>query len=289
MDKKLHYVYLIFALSLWQVGCNSAGQTVEQENVRKNSHANQVKTATQTKQSREFDELMTAVSVGDRATVLSLLSKGVKAKASDETGRTPLLLAASNGYAEIVQLLIDNGADVNAKIKNTLTPYGSTTPLWAATNYKGDVQTIRELLAAGAEIEARDMDGETPLMAAARRGDVDIMKTLMVAGADVNAVASQDNGTALMNAAAWGKAEAVRVLLRAGADVNAKQTSGHTSLIFAAEQGYIDIVKELIAARADVNARTNNEDTALTLAEKGKHKETIRVLELAGAARQVGP
>jgi ankyrin repeat protein len=277
--------HLILLVGLCQLGCNSVGQTTfEQQDLTKN-HVIPAELAAQSKQSREFHELMTAVSLGDKAAVLSVLRKGVRANVSDEAGRTPLLIASSNGNAEIVQILIENGADVNARLKNTLTPYGFTTPLWAAANYKGDVQTIRELLSAGAFIETRDMDGETPLMAAARRGDVEVVKTFVAAGAQVNATHSQNHGTALMNAAGWGRTEVVRVLLPAGADVNAQQTSGHTALMLAAEQGYTNIVKELIAAGADVNVRTNNNDSALTLAEKGKRKDIVTLLELAGATR----
>jgi ankyrin repeat protein len=283
---KLHQFFLMLAFSLTLAGCNSLGRTAEQQKLKTFDHTGQPNVATQgQQQNRDFDKMMTAVSVGDKSAVASLLSKGVKAKASDVTGRTPLLLAAGNGYDEIVQLLINNGADVNAKTKNTLTPYGSLTPLFAAANYKGHAQTVRELLAAGADTEARDMHGETPLMAAARRGEVEIVKTLISAGANINALASQDNGTALMSAAAWGRAEVVRVLIQAGGQVNARTTSGYTTVMFAAEKGYTDIAKELIAAMADVTARTVNNDTALTLAERGNHKDTVKMLEPAGATR----
>ena len=89
---------------------------------------------------------------------------------------------------------------------------------------------IEALLSEGADVNARDNNGLTPLMVVAFLGRVDIVRLLLQKGADVNARDLQGEG-ALIKASAAGREKIVRLLLEKGADVNAKELLGINSLL----------------------------------------------------------
>ena len=82
------------------------------------------------------------------------------------------------------------------------------------------------------------------------RGGRSTLKTLLDAGAEVDARAGVGSNTALINAAMGGHAESVQVLLDSGTDVNAKNNDGTTALMFAEEEGHTEIVELLKKAGA---------------------------------------
>ncbi|GIW87841.1 MAG: glucan biosynthesis protein [Isosphaeraceae bacterium] len=103
----------------------------------------------------------------------------------------------------------------------------------------GDRQQVRGLIAAGGDVNRPDSQfGAPPLVWAALRGDLETTRLLLDAGADPNR-SSADRSTALHSAAFFGQAEIVRLLLDRGADVNARQAAGATPLDSAsADLGY---------------------------------------------------
>ena len=139
----------------------------------------------------------------------------INAKASD--GTTLLMLAAAAGTPEVVKMLLDAGADVNAKDVNGLTP------LWAAVVFKSATpEVIKMLLDAGANVNDRidteHSDGMTPLIFAAIRSTPEVIKMLLDAGANVNDRENKYGLTPLMAAAAKNtNPEVIRILLRTGA------------------------------------------------------------------------
>src|SRR5208337_5502443 len=103
------------------------------------------------------------------------------------------------------------------------------------------------------------------LWQAAKRGDLPEIKSLLDKGAEVNA--KNDNGsTALMAASLQGHPEIVQALLAKGAEVNAKNNNGSTALMAACLQGHREIVEALLAKGAEVNVKNNNGSTALMAA-----------------------
>ena len=159
--------------------------------------------------------------------------------------------AAMQGDRVAVRTLIQQHADVNAAQGD-----GSTALHWAA--YKDDVQMVKMLLAAGANVKATTRDGEiTPLFMACSSGDAAIIDAMLAAGADANSVKS--NGTtALMIAAESGSTAAVKTLLDHGATVNAKESvHGQTALMFASARNRDAVVRLLIARGADANVSTS--------------------------------
>lgn len=148
----------------------------------------------------------------------------------------------------------------------------------------------RLLLDSGADPNARDEDGFTVLMRAAvgnyGNGDTaGVVKLLLDRGADVSAK-SEGGFTALIGASGCPDAETLRLLLDKNADVNAKTAEGGTALMAAAGQGYADTVKLLIARGADVNAvQKGLKRTALHFAAMVARGPGFGRLEEAGTVR----
>lgn len=114
----------------------------------------------------------------------------------------------------------------------------------------GEVDTLKRLIEAGADVDARDLGGLTALMLTVRNGHTEIVKVLLEAGADINA--QDDSGeTALLKAARGGQTEVVNILVTVGADVNAKNKNGDTALILAIGWGHTHIVDLLKRAGAE--------------------------------------
>jgi len=154
------------------------------------------------------------------------------------------------------QALVARGANVNATNR-----YGVTPLALACTN--GSRPMVELLLGAGADANAELRGGETPLMTAARTGRVEVVRALLARGANVNAKLPQSGQTALMWSAAEGHEAVVEALLAAGAEFRAPLATGFTPLLFAVRGGHTGIVLRLLKAGVDVNeaaqpARTQN-------------------------------
>jgi uncharacterized protein len=141
--------------------------------------------------------------------------------------------------------LIDAGADVNA-----VNRYGVTPLSLACLN--GNRELVERLLEAGADSQRSLPGGETPLMTAARTGRVAPVRLLLARGAEVNAT-ERSGQTALMWGAAEGHLEVVEALLDAGADFRTPLATGFTPLFFAVREGHMDVVRRLLIAGLDVN------------------------------------
>ncbi len=174
--------------------------------------------------------------------VRQLINAGVDVNAIDEdTDTTALMQAVGNGNVEMVRELLAAGARVNAKSKE-----GKTALLYLDTDATPEL--VGELLAAGAKVNQRDEEGNTILieLADAEKEKPDVLQALIDAGAKVNA-RNKDGETALYSAAGSQNIENVRVLLRAGADPNIKDEAGESALQEARRYGNAEIVQLLLA------------------------------------------
>ncbi|XP_065343629.1 serine/threonine-protein phosphatase 6 regulatory ankyrin repeat subunit B-like [Cloeon dipterum] len=166
-------------------------------------------------------------------------------------GYTALQIAVFEDYPEILEKLVDFGADVNLKNDD------GWTPLHFAARYKPEL--CQKLLDHGADVNSIDQDGWTPLHFAARFNP-QIFQTLLEHGADVN-LKERAGWTALHFAARYNP-DLCPTLLEHGADVNLKNNNGWTALHFAARYNP-DLCSELLEHGADVNLKNNNGWTAL--------------------------
>lgn len=98
-------------------------------------------------------------------------------KSRDASGYTALHHAAIGGHADVVQVLLDSGADINARGS------GGETPLLLAAA-KGNLEVVELLVKNGADVNKPGADQRTPLHKAAMAGDLDTVKALLAAGAD---------------------------------------------------------------------------------------------------------
>jgi ankyrin repeat protein len=118
----------------------------------------------------------------------------------------------------------------------------------------GDRAAVRARLTSGEDVNAAQGDGMTALHWAARRGDVELVKMLLAAGANVRATTRLANYSPLLMASEVGSAGAIEALIAAGADPKGTTASGVTPLMFASAAGQADAVKALVAHGADVTA-----------------------------------
>lgn len=146
----------------------------------------------------------------------------------------------------------------------------------------GKEQDTRCWLTAGADANAPDAEGRTPLMWYARRGREGMVQQLLQTGAQPD-ITDADGKTALMHAARNGYTEAAQVLLDHRADPNLADAEGNTALMLAAAHGKSGVLSALINSGAHINARNKAGDTALDLARKGTNPTIEHMLRRVGA------
>jgi cytohesin len=226
-------------------------------------------------------EIHEAVKKGDLTKVMALVKIDPKLVFSrntspEDTGATPLYLAALYARQDIVVFLLANRADVNAR-----TDAGAT-PLFVAAS-SGGREVAELLLTHGADVNARDDEGETPLFWAARFNGTPVAKLLLAGKADVNA-RNKFGKTSLHVAADWGREEMAEFLLASKAEVNARDQEGSTPLNLAAASGHVEVVKLLLAGKAEVNTPDEHGKTPLHAAADYGHGEVVKLLLARHAA-----
>lgn len=245
-------------------------------------------------------EILRAAESGDVERVKVLLKADPKLVDVRETSRpmyrgyTPLHWAVNSGHKNMIELLLANNADVNAKAKNT-----DWTPLDIAA--QGGHAEIAELLIANrADVNARGAAGWTPLQWAAWESHKDVADLLLAKGAqmdifsasvlgDVQQVeailktdptavnARREDYSPLHWAVKFRRENVVEVLLTHGADVNAQNSNGDTPLYEAACKQK-EVVKFLLAHNADVNIKRHSGETPLFEAVICGDKEIVTML-----------
>ncbi|KAK7445073.1 hypothetical protein VKT23_014935 [Stygiomarasmius scandens] len=243
--------------------------------------------------------LVEAARKGDLPIVRGMLDLWKKANINGRNwrGETALMAASEQGKFEVVKLLIDRGADVNAVNKSILL---GGTPLRAAAQGE-HMQVIKLLLQSGANvyplldaIKHRELDTVKLLMLnsashgcalhkAAEYQKIDIMRFVLdIEGVNVNA--KDDFGTTpLQDAARGGEENIIKLLIEKGADVDAEGGLYGTALQTAVCWGQLGAVKLLIAKGADVNAKAGIEGTALEAAANTGHLDIMKFLLENGA------
>ena len=225
----------------------------------------------------EITPLIAAITNNHPDVARFLIDRGADIKAVDWYGRTPLWAAVEtrnmdldNGtfensierapFLELIQVLLERGADPNARTK--------------------EVPPVRpDFLRVTASLSWVDFTGQTPFLTAALAGDVTVMKLLLKHGADPN-IPTFAGTTALMAAAGvnWvfdqtydegqpALLEAVKLCVELGMDINAINSMGLTAMHGAANRGSDEIIKYLASLGAKVNVKDKEGRTPLTWAE----------------------
>lgn len=248
--------------------------------------------------------------------ITALLNAGADINGRDNFNATPLIWAARvSRNPQIIDTLLAAGAlpkakdnddtlavhyaQANPKLANTETfkklqelskiddPYADMSDRqFLALCKTGNLEAIQKAIQAGANVNARDLKGDTPLiMAATYASDPKIIEVLIKAGADINARGSY--GTTPLQAAALdnGQLEITQALLKAGADINTRNNYGHKPLLNAvhSSRSNLKIIETLLKADIAANGRDALDPQVLVFAAKDNtNPEVITLLVKAG-------
>lgn len=205
-----------------------------------------------------------------------LLANKADVNATNETGQTPLFFAATSGHVEIVDLLLQRGADPN--IKGFCGP-----PLCGAMMFRRSdtLAMAKTLVAHGARVDLADGEGRTPLHEAVRSGLTDTAAFLIEQGADVNAKSAA--GETPLHAAVY-YSDLAELLLAKKADPNVRNKDGQTPLYAAihAHRGW-GVGLLVNTYKADVNLGDNRGTTPLGEAASRGLPEVVEILLNNGA------
>jgi uncharacterized protein len=187
--------------------------------------------------------LLEATKTNDLANVVTALEQGADIETKEPLGAmTPLIIASTNGSTEIATYLIEMGADVNATNKQGVTPL-----IGAALNGHADLVALLAPHTTNLDQLSGMRYKENALHLAARDGHTAVIAALLEAGADINALEGT-RSTALMYAAYNGHLEAVELLIQQGADLNLSDQGGQTALYWANRRNQSDIAALISAA-----------------------------------------
>jgi len=152
----------------------------------------------------------------------------------------PLVAALAGRHFRTAELLHYNGANLDVQGQCMRFPLHSAA-------YYGDLEVVQKLIEFGADIDSEDEDGRTPLYQLSEGvhlKDPTVVRLLLDRGVDVNARAN-DGSTALHRAAVWGAIKVARMLLEHGANFEAKDDDDRTPLHYAKERQHSDVTKLL--------------------------------------------
>jgi ankyrin repeat protein len=243
---------------------------------------------------KKIDEnIFKAINENDLNEVKNAINQGANINAQLEKyedygnpGWTPLMAATASNTLEIVNYLLDKGADISLRNSN-----GSTVLDLACR--RGRLKVVTLLLEKGADIHTKDNDGHTPLMAICSGKTLDtdgteedylkIARLLIEQGADVNEMENKGE-TALHKAAFFHFDACIELLVQHGADINIQSHDGSTPMMNAISDEEIprclQTVKLLVAKGADITLQDREYGhTALDIACMFKNYEVITFLK----------
>ena len=251
---------------------------------------------------------------GSVADVRKLLDSGLSPNAATKSGGTTALMMAAPDV-EKMRLLLDRGADVNARARSRFSalmvaaqyqdgdaainllldrgaqvaPPADGAPVFSANpfvlaSYAGNAKSLKRLLAAGGKVDeafiAIGTSRTTPMLGAFKFGDVEVANTLIDLGAPVD-FADGNGITMLGRCVLNNEVEMARTLIARGANVNVVDKQGMTPLLWAANVDFGDtaMIELLLKSGAKTDARNKDGLTPLELARKYGHTTLIPILE----------
>ena len=234
---------------------------------------------------RNLLHLEDAVYAGYREVVELLMQAGADINGHGGKLRaTPLGFAARHGDREKVQWLLELGADPNRRAGNT-----GTTPLaWAC--FEGHLPTVEVLLEAGALVDRGENQDRTPLALAVQKGHEEVVRCLLQFGADINA-AWLPTQAPLYQAVVNNRRQLLDLLLAAGAapDLRCEQEVKETPLMVAVTQGLHLIAESLVDHGADIYRKNPEGLSVLELGEAVGSQEVVAMLRDRAARQAARP
>ncbi len=245
----------------------------------------------------DWTPLHFAAQAGQTDIVEYLIANGADINAESIEGETPLQLAADKGHKEVAELLIEKGADFSIHLAARL----------------GDLARVKRLIEDGADVNTKDIGGDTPLRIAAAKGHEEVVNLLIEKGATIanlhiaSYMGNLEKAEAFINdgadinstdghgyaplhyAAQNGQKEAAELLIAKGANVNVKNWSGETPLYIAASKGHKEVAELLIAKGADVDSKNNSGYVPMSWAVWNEDREMIKLLVTRGANVNLTP
>ena len=216
--------------------------------------------------------LMTATEFGRQDIVKILINYGANIEAKSSNGWTALMYAARDGYTLLIDLLY---MSKKKNIINEQDNFGITALMLAAR--EGHIETVNILLQLGANSTMENNVGKIALFDAIEYGDFLIVRDLInIIPKEKLNHQSLNGNTALMYASYTGEADIVGLLLRMGANPNLKNAKGDTPLSNAAKLGYDSCVLILIEFKADLYSYNNLGITPFHIAAKSGNSKTVQ-------------
>ncbi|MFC1765376.1 ankyrin repeat domain-containing protein, partial [Planctomycetota bacterium] len=235
---------------------------------------------------RELTPFHIAVEKGYKGIIELLISKGADINAKDGQGRTPIDIAMRNARMDIASVLIDNGAEASLLTKMRVNMARQErrpvdlSLLTAAQN--GEQQEVKVLLDQGADINAKDDQGMTPLHLAAQEGHKEVVEFLLSKDADINA--QNIKGYTPLYSAIWNNdPNIVGLLVSKGADVNFSPEKGYPPLQHAVWFENTDIVRSLVEHGAKCDVKDKDGWTAFRYAADASNRDMINLFVSKGA------
>jgi ankyrin repeat protein len=186
--------------------------------------------------------LLEAAARQDAGTVKASLESGVSPNGRDYWGDSPLMAAVRHDNVELVQILLDAGADTEAR-------WRGYTPL-ALAAIKGNVPATRLLLRAGANPDRANVEGDAPLHAAIRKGHTDVVRALAASHPDFRRY-DRDGRTPLALATMMGQDAIADALIEAGAPLEVGDRYAHSPLWIAYTYNDFKMMRLLLKHGAD--------------------------------------
>ena len=238
-----------------------------------------------------YTAIQAAAAGGDLAVFNTLIKAGGNiATRLKRHGRSVLQAACANGHLSMVEHIL---AIPRIDVNELPAEVHGLTPLQAAVS-SGQFEIVKLLLNRGAYVNAEPSEerGRTALQSAAECGDLEITKLLLDKGAAIDAPPSECEGfTALQVASHRGHFDIVKLLCDEGADIHASASlnKGRTALQAAAEKGHLDIVQYLLEKGAYANERPawKNGVTAWQVAYANGYDGIVAILAQAGAKQDL--